>query len=68
MCILVLHMVIDLTCLSSAATVDAMKAVGEEWVLANINVLGYYRVNYDQGNWDRLLDVLGTNHEVRTAV
>uniref|UniRef100_A0A8P4K941 Aminopeptidase n=1 Tax=Dicentrarchus labrax TaxID=13489 RepID=A0A8P4K941_DICLA len=33
-----------------------------DWVLANINVVGYYRVNYDQGNWERLLGVLSTNH------
>uniref|UniRef100_A0A7N6AY37 Aminopeptidase n=1 Tax=Anabas testudineus TaxID=64144 RepID=A0A7N6AY37_ANATE len=28
---------------------------GSSWVLANINVTGYYRVNYDLGNWERLL-------------
>uniref|UniRef100_A0A8C4DRB5 Aminopeptidase n=1 Tax=Dicentrarchus labrax TaxID=13489 RepID=A0A8C4DRB5_DICLA len=28
---------------------------GDLWVLANINVTGYYRVNYDLGNWDSLL-------------
>uniref|UniRef100_A0A3B5MBP7 Aminopeptidase n=1 Tax=Xiphophorus couchianus TaxID=32473 RepID=A0A3B5MBP7_9TELE len=27
---------------------------GPSWVLANINVTGYYRVNYDLGNWERL--------------
>uniref|UniRef100_A0A8C7TNS4 Aminopeptidase n=1 Tax=Oncorhynchus mykiss TaxID=8022 RepID=A0A8C7TNS4_ONCMY len=34
------------------------------WVLANINVTGYYRVNYDLGNWERLLFQLSTNHQV----
>jgi len=41
-----------------------MKASGEEWVLANTNVSGYFRVNYDLENWDRLLSLLNTNHEV----
>uniref|UniRef100_A0A674MCV6 Aminopeptidase n=1 Tax=Takifugu rubripes TaxID=31033 RepID=A0A674MCV6_TAKRU len=44
-----------------SATIDAMKTT--EWVLANNNVTGYYRVNYDEANWERLLAVLGSNHE-----
>lgn len=48
----------------SAATIDLMKTSGEDWVLANLNVVGYYRVNYDQDNWDKLLSVLSTNPEV----
>nr|XP_020441353.1 aminopeptidase Ey-like [Monopterus albus] len=43
-------------------TFDAMRATGSEWVLANLDVVGYYRVNYDRGNWDRLLSGLNTNH------
>ncbi|XP_029010285.1 alanyl (membrane) aminopeptidase b, tandem duplicate 1 isoform X2 [Betta splendens] len=45
-----------------SATIETMKASGAEWVLANYNLVGYYRVNYDQGNWDRLLNTLGINH------
>lgn len=41
-----------------------MMVSGDNWVLANLNVVGYYRVNYDQGNWDRLLNALMTNHTV----
>ncbi|KAG9489175.1 hypothetical protein GDO78_005267 [Eleutherodactylus coqui] len=35
-----------------------------DWLLANINVTGYYRVNYDDRNWDRLLQQLENNHTV----
>ncbi|CAL9697081.1 unnamed protein product [Knipowitschia caucasica] len=41
-----------------------MKTTESEWLLANINVEGYYRVNYDQSNWDKLLHALNTNHQV----
>ncbi|XP_078539355.1 aminopeptidase N-like [Lissotriton helveticus] len=33
-----------------------------DWVLANLNVTVYFRVNYDQGNWDRLLQQLASDH------
>lgn len=36
-----------------------------DWVLANNNVTGYYRVHYDEANWERLLAALSSNHEVR---
>lgn len=49
--------------LSSAATIEAMKT--EEWLLANYQVSGYYRVNYDQANWEKLLHTLNTSHTVR---
>lgn len=34
------------------------------WILANINVTGFYRVNYDLGNWDRLISQLNSDHKV----
>ncbi|XP_070763200.1 aminopeptidase Ey [Enoplosus armatus] len=37
---------------------------GGLWVVANINVTGYYRVNYDPGNWERLLAQLNSGHQV----
>ncbi|XP_073687905.1 aminopeptidase N-like [Garra rufa] len=40
---------------------NEMKITGDEWILANINVTGYYRVNYDNENWQRLLNVLQTS-------
>ncbi|KAJ7997844.1 hypothetical protein DPEC_G00216380 [Dallia pectoralis] len=35
-----------------------------QWVLANLNVTGYYRVTYDLDNWERLLMQLNTNHPI----
>uniref|UniRef100_A0A674CM14 Aminopeptidase n=1 Tax=Salmo trutta TaxID=8032 RepID=A0A674CM14_SALTR len=35
-----------------------------KWVLANINCMGYFRVNYDPVNWDRLLSQLEMNIHV----
>ncbi|XP_069840571.1 aminopeptidase Ey-like [Dendropsophus ebraccatus] len=37
---------------------------GNNWLLANINMAGYYRVNYDDGNWNRLLEQLNTDLSV----
>lgn len=34
---------------------------GGEWILANVNSTGYYRVNYNLENWQRLLNQLETN-------
>lgn len=42
-----------------------MKVSGGGWVLANLNVSGYYRVNYDSNNWERLLSLLNNNHKVQ---
>lgn len=55
---------VTMTHLSSIEQIDAMKTTGSDWVLANLDVVGYYRVNYDDANWDRLLSALSINHEV----
>ncbi|XP_070619155.1 aminopeptidase N [Erythrolamprus reginae] len=34
----------------------------DQWLLLNVNVMGYFRVNYDLGNWNRLMDQLNENH------
>ncbi|KAM6973373.1 aminopeptidase N-like [Aplochiton taeniatus] len=44
--------------LDPASSSLEMKVTGNDWVLGNLNVPGYYRVNYDLANWDRLLAVL----------
>lgn len=42
-------------------TKESFKSKKGEWVLANVNCTGLYRVNYDLTNWDRLLNELETN-------
>ncbi|XP_072421563.1 alanyl (membrane) aminopeptidase b, tandem duplicate 1 [Chiloscyllium punctatum] len=49
--------------LDSQKTILEMKLDGKEWLVANINVTGYYRVNYDETNWKKLVNLLLTNHE-----
>uniref|UniRef100_A0A8B9H828 Aminopeptidase n=1 Tax=Astyanax mexicanus TaxID=7994 RepID=A0A8B9H828_ASTMX len=49
--------------LEKNATHDPLKT-NSEWVLANVNVSGFYRVNYDPQNWQRLLSQLSTDHSV----
>ncbi|TRY66396.1 hypothetical protein DNTS_003361 [Danionella cerebrum] len=34
----------------------------DEWLLANINCTGFYRVNYDEDNWKKLILQLERNH------
>lgn len=48
----------------SLSVVNVDMKSGSSWVLANINVTGYYRVNYDLGNWERLLSQLIAEHQV----
>ncbi|XP_066503247.1 aminopeptidase Ey [Hoplias malabaricus] len=50
--------------LQKAVVHKPMKVSRGEWVLANVNVSGYYRVNYDPENWERLLGQLSSNHQV----
>ncbi|XP_070823562.1 aminopeptidase N-like [Chaetodon trifascialis] len=45
-----------------------MRVSGQDWVLANTNVSGYFRVNYDLDNWDRLLFLLNYNHQALSVI
>lgn len=42
-------------------TKEAFISKKEEWILANVNCRGLYRVNYDLENWARLMNELNTN-------
>ncbi|KAI4898027.1 hypothetical protein NFI96_017466 [Prochilodus magdalenae] len=54
----------DLVWLMDKQTTDSkFQVTGSDWIVANLNVSGYYRVNYDMGNWDRLLTTLRTSHQ-----
>uniref|UniRef100_A0AAR2KCR9 Aminopeptidase n=1 Tax=Pygocentrus nattereri TaxID=42514 RepID=A0AAR2KCR9_PYGNA len=50
--------------LQKSAVHKPMKVSRGQWVLANVNVSGYYRVNYDLENWERLLSQLNSNHQI----
>ncbi|XP_069769349.1 aminopeptidase N-like [Narcine bancroftii] len=41
-----------------------MSYTNNSWILANIDVIGYYRVNYDERNWANLLNQLEEDHQV----
>uniref|UniRef100_A0A670KE08 Aminopeptidase n=1 Tax=Podarcis muralis TaxID=64176 RepID=A0A670KE08_PODMU len=62
---------IPLYWLTSTTAQNSNFSIGADpntWLLLNINVTGYFRVNYDQGNWDRLLDQLKTDHQVKIPI
>ncbi|NXY79389.1 AMPN Aminopeptidase, partial [Glareola pratincola] len=45
-------------------TNDTFRVGSARWLLLNLNVSGYFRVNYNQENWDQLLAQLSSNHRV----
>lgn len=47
------------------ATNKDMILGASEWLVANINMKGFYRVNYDSQNWERLLSKLSSQHQVQ---
>ncbi|XP_068595934.1 aminopeptidase Ey-like [Brachionichthys hirsutus] len=54
----------DIWWLMEKKDVNMKMKTGASWLLANINVTGFYRVNYDLGNWERLLSQLHSDHQV----
>ncbi|XP_027752999.1 aminopeptidase N [Empidonax traillii] len=45
-------------------TNNMFKVNSPNWLLLNLNVSGYFRVNYNQENWEQLLNQLSTDHTV----
>lgn len=42
-----------------------MTIAAGDWLVANIDMRGFYRVNYDPENWERLLTKLSSQHKVQ---
>ncbi|XP_057579852.1 aminopeptidase N [Hippopotamus amphibius kiboko] len=40
---------------------ELFKTSADEWVLLNVNVTGYYQVNYDEDNWRKIQNQLQIN-------
>ncbi|XP_038556677.1 aminopeptidase Ey-like [Micropterus salmoides] len=49
--------------LNKEATNTNLTLGPNEWLVANINMKGFYRVNYDSENWERLLTKLSSRHQ-----
>ncbi|NWI25638.1 AMPN Aminopeptidase, partial [Sula dactylatra] len=49
---------------NSSAINNQFKVSNPSWLLLNLNVTGYFRVNYNQENWDQLIQQLLNNHQV----
>nr|XP_026655000.1 aminopeptidase N [Zonotrichia albicollis] len=45
-------------------TNNDFKLTSPDWLLLNLNVTGYFRVNYNQENWNQLVKQLDTDHSV----
>ncbi|NXL46002.1 AMPN Aminopeptidase, partial [Podilymbus podiceps] len=48
---------------SVSETNNNFKVNSSSWLLLNLDVSGYFRVNYNQENWDQLLKQLSTEHQ-----
>uniref|UniRef100_A0A9L0R5M0 Aminopeptidase n=1 Tax=Equus caballus TaxID=9796 RepID=A0A9L0R5M0_HORSE len=46
---------------SPADQSELFRTTGDEWVLLNLNVTGYYQVNYDEDNWSKIQTQLQTD-------
>ncbi|KAM4744489.1 aminopeptidase Ey-like [Anableps anableps] len=49
--------------LNKEATNTDLILGASDWLVANINMTGFYRVNYDEENWERLIAKLRSNHQ-----
>ncbi|NXJ95288.1 AMPN Aminopeptidase, partial [Corythaixoides concolor] len=48
---------------SVSDTNEDFQVSSPNWLLLNLNVSGYFRVNYNQENWDQLLSQLSTDRQ-----
>ena len=54
--------------ISSQVSIANLPYSSDAWILANVGQTGFYRVNYDQGNWEALAQQLRVDHVVGGAV
>jgi aminopeptidase N len=45
-------------------TVEFESKENTKWILGNSLARGFYRVNYDADNWDKIIDLLHNSHTV----
>ena len=51
--------------ISSAINETLLAGVSDVWVLVNMDMTFYYRVNYDVSNWELLIAQLQADHQVK---
>ena len=54
--------------ISSAINQTLLADVSDVWVLVNMDMTFYYRVNYDVSNWELLIAQLQADHQVKQQV
>ena len=53
---------------SESYAIETVDVPNDGWVIANLQETGFYRVNYDQRNWELLVNQLLTNHSEIHAI
>ncbi|XP_077985458.1 aminopeptidase N-like [Glandiceps talaboti] len=54
----------DPTIKNGSVDLDLTGVTNDDWILANVNQFGYYRVNYENENWIKLMNQLNDDHLV----